>query len=296
MGPRHPMNPPVKAPASQELSEKERAALLTLLGDEDAAVYGAVKRRILAAGRDAVAWLQPHTLSREPLLRRRATEIVHHFQQQDADNRFLAFCLTHGEDLDLERGSWLLAQTQYPSINPAAYQALLDTFAAELRDQIADQNTPVGILAGINQYLFGELGFHGNQENYYDPDNSYLSRVVDRRTGNPISLCAVYWFLGRRLRLPIVGIGMPGHFLCRYQSSKAAFYIDAFNQGKLLTRADCIKYLHASGHGFQESFLAPASPGRALLRMCSNLHQVYAHLGLRADASRLQRYVVALAK
>ena len=99
------MNPSVKAPAGQELSEKEKAALLTLLGDEDAAVYRAVKRRILAAGRDAVAWLQPHTLSRESLLRRRATEIVHHFQQQDADNRFLAFCLTHGEDLDLERGS-----------------------------------------------------------------------------------------------------------------------------------------------------------------------------------------------
>jgi regulator of sirC expression with transglutaminase-like and TPR domain len=229
-------------------------------------------------------------------VRRRATEIIHHLEQQEADNRFLAFCVTHGEDLDLEHGTWLLAQTQYPAINPAAYQALLDAFAAELREHIAGQDTPVGILAGINEYLFGELGFQGNQENYYDPDNSYLNRVIDRRTGNPISLCTVYWLLARRLRLPIVGVGMPGHFLCRYQSSKEAFYIDAFNRGKLLSRADCIKYLRTAGHGFQESFLAAASPGRTLLRMCSNLHQVYAHLGLRVEAARLQRYVVALAK
>ncbi len=290
------MSSSATAVAGQELSEREKSALLTLLGDEDAAVYPAVRRRILAAGRSAVGWLRPHTLSRDPVVRRHATQIVQQFERQEADSQFLAFCVTHGEDLDLERGAWLLARTQYPGVNPAAYQALLDSFAGELRDQIADQDTPVSVLAGINQYLFAELGFHGNREDFYDPDNSYLNRVIDRRTGNPISLCSVYWLLARRLRLPIVGISMPGHFLCRYQSSKAAFYIDAFNQGKLLTRADCIKYLHVSGHGFQESFLSAATPGRTLLRMCANLHQVYAHLGLRAEAVRLQRYVVALAK
>ena len=73
-------------------------------------------------------------------------------------------------------------------------------------------------------------------------------------------------------------------------------YVDAFNRGKLLPRADCIKYLQASGQGFQESHLAPASPARTLLRMCSNLHQIYAQLGLREEAARFQRYLVALAK
>lgn len=290
------MSPPTTPPARLQFTAAEKTALLTLLGDEDAGVYRAVRTRILAAGEEAVPWLRPHTLSSDPLVRRRANDIIQHLAQQDADTAFLAFCVSHGEELDLEQGAWLLAQTQYPAINLAAYQALLDSFAAELREKIADQETPVGVLAGLNEYVFGELGFHGNQKNYYDPDNSYFNRVIDRRTGNPISLCTLYWFLARRLRLPIVGVAMPGHFLCRYQSSTEAFFIDAFNRGKLLTRADCVKYLHASGHGFQESFLGPASPARTLLRMCSNLHQIYSHLELRDEMARLQRYLVALAK
>lgn len=287
--------PPISAPRA--LSEAQKSALLTLLGDEDANVYRAVRERIVAAGQPAVPWLRRHTLSSDPLVRRRANDIINHLAQQEADNAFLAFCVSHGEDLDLEQGAWLLAQTQYPAINLAAYQALLDTFAAELRERITEPQTPVALLAAINDYVFTELGFHGNQENYYDPDNSYLNRVIDRRTGNPISLCTLYWLLARRLRLPIIGVAMPGHFLCRYQSSTTeAFFIDAFNRGKLLSRADCIKYLHAAGHGFQESFLSAATPARTLLRMCSNLHQIYSHLGLKDEMARLQRYLVALAK
>jgi regulator of sirC expression with transglutaminase-like and TPR domain len=119
---------------------------------------------------------------------------------------------------------------------------------------------------------------------------------VDRRTGNPISLCAVYLLLGRRLRLPLAGIGMPGHFLCRYQSATEALFVDAFNHGKLLSRVDCVKYLQQTSHGFHETFLAPISSGRTLLRMCSNLHQIYSHLELREETARFQRYLVALAK
>jgi regulator of sirC expression with transglutaminase-like and TPR domain len=251
---------------------------------------------LLSDGQLAIGWLRPHTLSSDPVPRRRSTEIIQFLARQDADNRFLAFCLSHGEDLDLEEGAWLLARTQYPEINVAAYQALLDSFAGDLRERLADQHAPMAILAAINGYLFEQLGFVGNQENYYDPDNSFLNRVIDRRTGNPISLCVVYWLLGRRLRLPLVGIGMPGHFLCRFQSTTEAVFVDAFNRGKLLSRADCVKYLQQTSHGFQESFLAPMSPGRTLLRMCSNLHQIYSHLELKEESSRFQRYLVALAK
>jgi len=290
------MNPTVANPASKAPTENQKTALVNLLSDEDTAVYHAVRGKILSYGQQASAWLRPHTLSSDPILRRRSTEIINHLARQEADNRFLGFCLSHGEDLDLEEGIWLLAQTQYPDINRAAYQALLDSFAGDLRERIARDDSPVAILAAMNTYLFEELGFTGNQEHYYDPDNSYFNRVIDRRTGNPISLCTVYWLLGRRLRLPIVGIGMPGHFLCRFQSSTDAFFIDAFNRGKLLNRAECIKYLQQTTHGFQDTFLAPMSPARTLLRMCSNLHQIYTHLELPEETARFQRYLVALAK
>jgi len=284
------------AHSSETLSENQKAALLKLLTDDDIAVYHTIRGKILSYGASASDWLRPHTLSSDPVLRRRASELVHYIARQEADNRFLAFCLKQGEDLDIEEGAWLLSQTQYPDINIAAYQALFDSYAADLRERIEVGATPDTVLATINHYLFTELGFIGNEFNYYDPDNSYINRVIDRRTGNPISLCLVYLFIAKRLRLPIVGIGMPGHFLIRFQSSTGEVFIDAFNRGKLLTKGDCINYLVQTAHGFQEGYLSPVSPRRVLLRVCSNLHQIYVQLELADDTSRLQRYIVALAK
>jgi len=120
--------------------------------------------------------------------------------------------------------------------------------------------------------------------------------VVDNRTGNPMTLCLVYLFVGRRLRLPLAGIGMPGHFLCRFQSSIEELFIDAFNRGKLLTKADCIKYLVHTRDGFKESYLAPVTPRMILLRICTSLHQIYLKLGWSEEVSRFQRYIIALAK
>jgi regulator of sirC expression with transglutaminase-like and TPR domain len=106
----------------------------------------------------------------------------------------------------------------------------------------------------------------------------------------------IYLSVCRRLKLPVTGIGLPGHFLCRFQDPRQEIYIDAFNRGRVLTKADCMKYLKQSGYEFHEAFLVPASPRRILLRMCSNLHQIYQREGQRPHASRLQGYIVALSK
>jgi regulator of sirC expression with transglutaminase-like and TPR domain len=282
--------------APPKLSESQKAALLKLLGDEDPAVYQVVRDKILSQGPSAADWLRPHTLSREPALRRRAQELVLRFDAQAADNDFLAFCLKHGEECDLEQGSWLLALTQYPDINVDGYRALLDSFARDLRERMGNPSSPEKMLESINQYVFSELGFSGNEKNYYDPENSYLNRVLDRRMGNPISLCLVYILLARRLRLPVAGIGLPGHFICRYQSSAAEVYIDAFNRGKLLTKADCIQYLLQGNYSVRDDYLAPVSPRRMLLRICANVHQIYLQLEKQEPATRLQRYLIALAR
>jgi regulator of sirC expression with transglutaminase-like and TPR domain len=120
--------------------------------------------------------------------------------------------------------------------------------------------------------------------------------VLDHRVGNPINLCLVYLLLARRLRLPVAGIGLPGHFLCRYQSSRAEVYVDAFHGGRVLVKADCVKLVMQWQHRFDDSFLAPLSARRILMRICSNLHSVYGHQKSASQAERLQRYIVALAK
>ena len=280
----------------QELTESRRAALLSLLADEDPLVYQAVRQKILSLGPGAAVWLRPHTLSRDPPVRRRALEIVRLFDRQEADNTFLAFCLKQGEQFDLEEAAWLLALTQYPDINPEAHGALLDSFAGDLRERLDLGAEPRRILTTINHYLFEELGFSGNNLDYYDPENSYLNRVIDRRTGNPINLCLVYLLLARRLHLPVAGIGLPRHFVCRLQTSTGDLYIDVFNGGKILTKANCIQYLLEANFSVRDDYLAPVSSRRFLLRVCANLHQIYLHLKLAEEATRLQRYIVALGR
>ncbi|MGH7994161.1 MAG: SirB1 family protein [Limisphaerales bacterium] len=276
--------------------DRRRAALLNLLGDENAKVYQAVREQILAEGNAASEWLRPHALSDDPLLRRRIQEILWHVDKQTGDNRFLTFCLNHGEEFDMETAAWLLAKTQFPEINVEAYQALLDGYANSLRERTDRHGRASALLAKINDYLFGELGFKGNEQNYYEPDNSYLNRVLDRRTGNPITLCLFYMLLARRLRLPVTGIGLPGHFICRHQSASGEIFVDVFNHGRLLTKADCVHYLVRGNYDLREEYLAPVSPRRIFLRICSNLHQIYLEQGLKDDATRLQRYLVALAR
>jgi regulator of sirC expression with transglutaminase-like and TPR domain len=290
------MNSPAATDQNPGFTESQRSALLKLLSDDDPSVWHAVRGKILSTGHHAEKWLRPHTLSEDPVTRRRVQEILDHLARQAADDRFLAFCLKQGEDFDQEHAVWLLALTRYPEINVAAYQALLDSYAGDLRERIGGQPPSRETLLILNHYLFDELGFQGNESHYYDPDNSYLNRVIDRRTGNPISLCMVYLFVARRLQLPIAGVAMPGHFICRFQTSTEAAYIDTFNRGRLLSKADCVRYLQQSSYGTHEGVLSPASSRRALLRICSNLHQIYLQLKLKEEIARLQRYVVALAK
>ncbi len=263
------MNLPVtSAPPPAALTEGQRAALLTLLTDDDPAIYQIIRSKIIEQGQPARDWLRAHTLSSDPVLRRRAQEIVDHFERGAADNRFLAFCLTRGEDF----------------------------YAADLRTRVDFGAAPDRILATINYFLFTDLGFMGNEKDYSDPDNSYLNRVMDRRTGNPISLSIVYLAVARRLRLPVTGIGMPGHFICRFQTSRGEVFIDPFRKGKLMTKGDCIKFLIQSGHAFHDGFLASVTPRRMLLRVCSNLHHIYNSLNLAEETMRFQRYIVALSK
>jgi len=290
------MSLPVTSSPAKELSESQWQALVNLLGDDDPSIYQTVREKILSFGENAGEWLRPHRLSNDPVLRRRAREIVQHFDRQEADTWFLAFCLKHGEEFDLEEGVWLLALTQYPEINVEAYRALLDHFATEIRERIDFSETNKEILTTINNYVFDELGFSGDQESYYDPQNSYLNRVVDRRKGNPINLSLLYLLLARRLELPVAGIGLPGHFICRFQSTSEEIYIDPFHHGKFLTKADCIQYLVSGSHGLQDEFLAPVSTRRILMRICSNLHQIYSQMELTEETTRLQRYLVALAR
>ena len=123
-------------------------------------------------GPSVAAWLRPHTLSREPALRRRAQRSCATWTGRPPTTHSWGSRLKHGVDFDLETGAWLLAQTQYPDINPEAYRALLDSYAAELRERLDPAGEAKQTLGAFNHYLFSDLGFTGNEADHYDPENS----------------------------------------------------------------------------------------------------------------------------
>ena len=282
--------------ATPKLANSKKSALLSLLSDEDPSVHKVIREEIISYGPTVSSWLRNFALDENPLVRKRTQEIVTHFARLEADTKFHAFCLNHGETFDLEEACWLLAQTVYPRMNPAAYSAILDDHAHSLMQKIDFGSEPEGIVAAINHFMFKSLGYRGNEEDYYAKENSYLNCVMDNRCGNPISLCIIYLLICRRLGLPVSGIGLPEHFLCRYQNPRQELYIDAFNLGRSLTKTDCMKYLKQSGYEFHESFLFPTSPRRILLRICSNLYQIHQRNGESEETTRLQGYVIALSK
>jgi len=186
------------------------------------------------------------------------------------------------EQINLERAALYIAQEEYLDLDVDEYLNALDMMADDVREQLPIESYPLKILKTINHYLYGNLGFAGNTENYYDPRNSFLNDVIDRRTGIPITLSLVYLAIAQRLDFPMVGIGMPGHFLIRPIQEDMDIFVDAFSQGEILFPQDCQDRLNQmSGQSveMQPQFLAAVTPRQFLARMLTNLKATYLDRG-----------------
>jgi len=180
--------------------------------------------------------------------------------------------------IDLGAAALYLSQEEYPEVYPGDYLSQLDSMAAVVRKRLPSERYPLRVVQTINQYLYEDLGFTGNTENYYDPGNSFLSKVLDRRMGIPITLALVYLEIAKRIDFPMVGVGMPGHFLTRPDFENSEIFVDAFNQGEILFPQDCearLAQIYGENVAIQSSFLAPVHPRRFLVRMLTNLKVIY---------------------
>jgi regulator of sirC expression with transglutaminase-like and TPR domain len=189
----------------------------------------------------------------------------------------------------LDEAALAIAQGEYTQLDPSLYLRRLDEMAEQLRPRLSAEEAPARLVADVNAYLFGEQAFHGNGLDYYDPRNSYLSDVLDRRTGIPITLSLVYMELGRRVRLPIEGVGLPGHFVVRFSSGAEPVLVDPFNEGQVLSVEDCakrVRLLYGTGVHFSPELLRPASKREIITRMLGNLKGSYLRRGDYARALR----------
>jgi regulator of sirC expression with transglutaminase-like and TPR domain len=181
------------------------------------------------------------------------------------------------EDIDLGRAALLIAQARYPELDVEQQLRLLDGLARGARELLGDDRDPLRDCNILSQYLFDEVGLRGNADDYYDPDNSYLNQVLARRTGIPISLSLLYIEVGRRLDIPLVGVGMPGHFLVRHRDV-ADLYIDPFYAGIMLSAEECANRLQEVTGGrlqWRADHLEPVGKRAFIGRMLRNLQVIY---------------------
>jgi regulator of sirC expression with transglutaminase-like and TPR domain len=186
--------------------------------------------------------------------------------------------------VDLTRAALLFAQSiAYPNLDVNAYLARLD-WLAEMAGQVVPRRAFFGQRAdALAEFLFKNMDFRGNQQDYADPRNSYLNDVLDRRLGIPISLSAIFLAVARRLHLAASGVGLPGHFIVSVREGARAIYLDPFHQGIRLTVEDCARLVQqttdygAAGPAapFRREWLEPSPPHAILARMLNNLRNIY---------------------
>ncbi len=180
-------------------------------------------------------------------------------------------------EVGLARGALLIAAAEFPDLDVERELGLLDALAAAASARLEGAEDPLRAANALSEYLFDEVGFDGNREDYHDPRNSYLNEVLRRRLGIPITLSLVYVEVGRRLGLSLVGVGMPGHFLVKHQGV-GDLYIDPFHGGILLSEDECAQRLReVTGQDipWDSAYLGPIANRDFLTRILRNLKAAY---------------------
>jgi regulator of sirC expression with transglutaminase-like and TPR domain len=199
----------------------------------------------------------------------------------------------------------MIAEDAYPALEGAGYLRQLDEIAQVVQSRLPADAFAEQKIAALNAHLFGELGFHGNESNYYDPRNSYLNDVMDRRTGLPITLSIVYIEVGRRIGLPLQGVSFPGHFLVKLRLRAGQLVLDPFQKGAPQSNGDLRKRLANVVPGLESrnsasivdlsAYLEASSPHDIVNRVLRNLKAIHLRAGRLEEALAVMNRILLVA-
>ncbi len=211
--------------------------------------------------------------------------------RQRARRAFTSLTTVDDASIDLAQAALLIAAEEYPELDALSYLSRLEELAARVRvcleeETFSPTNLPVPTnpafhtLHALNAVLFDQEHFRGNRTHYYDPQNCFLNRVLERRLGIPLTLSLLYMEIGKRVGLQIEGIGMPFRFIVRCSAEGSSVYIDPYERGKFLSIADCrnrLKQIFKNEQDHDSMWLEPLSHKQILVRMLINLKHIYIH-------------------
>lgn len=264
-------------------------ALLKLLADDDRATLGLLKAQLAAGGLAALPRLRFLMPDAAPAARRQLAEIIGEIESEHADALFGQLCADFPEEGDLEEAAWRLAATFEPGLDFSLVRRQLDDWGDEVRRRLRKAISEQDRIETLVEFLGHDLGFRGNEADYYNLNNSLLPEVIETRRGLPITLSLIYMLVGRRAGLPVQGVGLPGHFIVR---SGEAFF-DPFHGGRRLGFAECRSLMERQNLTLAPEHLQPATSRQILTRMLGNLHA----LSVETDpplASKIAGWIGAL--
>jgi regulator of sirC expression with transglutaminase-like and TPR domain len=214
---------------------------------------------------------------------------------ENARLRFAEVISRDDEWINLAEAALLIAAEEYPRLDVDLYLDKLDSFGDIARERAAGGSSALDMIAALNTTLFEELGFRGNRSSYYDPRNSFLNEVIDRRTGIPITLTVVYIEVAKRIGFAIKGVGLPGHFIAKHEAESGDIFIDPFSDGRILGTLACSELVRETTGGALElepEHLLAVTNKQILTRMLSNVLGIYGVTDRRRAVAAIDRILL----
>lgn len=270
--------------------QSEIASLVYLLDDPDPYVQSEVRNRLFELGEQAVPLLDQHKSEvNDEQDRALINEIIQWITYRSVEEDFtdvLAGGLNNLEEL--EKAVLILARFDNPTLRVKEYHQKLDRFAdmvaADTRYALSETQKMHKVL----DLIFTDLEFSGSTTDYYNPKNSFLNKVIDQRSGLPISLALIVLFVARRLDLPFRGMSMPVHFMLMYQTEQEKLLVDPFDHGKVVSYDQCYYFLKQNGISPKSEHFQPASEAEILARCIRNIINSYEKKGQSHMAESLR--------
>lgn len=281
----------------RKLSSADIQALIRLMGDTDATTSRLAKERLLQADvQDVLPHIGEAVKHPDALIRGRSRLFLEELRLHDLAADWRDAAAVPDDRFDLERATFLIARYRYPETDMAPYVEWLDERAADVAEDLPPSGDMYRTIGVLNKHLFIRSGLRGDSVRYYDPDNSCINRVIDRRRGIPITLSVIYLLVARRLGLPIQGVGLPGHFVVKYEGADEETWIDPYHQGRLLSRADAVRHIRRSGYPYRKQLLEPIKDRAVVQRMLGNLHRIYVETEQSFQAEQIRGFQEILAR
>lgn len=296
------------------LSDNEIKSLITLLDDDDEEVLTHVKSKLISLGASVIPLLETSSNSCDNMVQQ--TQILHivgviRYRQlvEELTNWY------QSSEQDLLTGVCIVARYRFPNLDIKDILNQIDQIRLDIWLEMHYDLSPYEKVRIINNALYNHFGFKGNTDNYHAPENSFINKVLESKRGNPIMLAVVYILLAQRLHLPVFGVNLPQHFVCaykeenpqqlihdpfnlttqlNYKQGRVLFYINAFNNGAVFSRANLEQFLRQLRIDQRVDYFEPCSNLDIVKRILRNLVVSYEKTELPAEADDVKGLLLVL--